>query len=141
MDNMRNGILAGAIAGTIMGICTVIIGFFTVFYLEIKAPTYDIEAWTPTLTIWLTLAQIALGIIWGSIFGAIYTLVYNLIPNKGIIKGLYYGLLLWLIKDIAAGSYTALMLMQVTTAIDLIYYGFFMWIIYGLILGKLYKKE
>jgi hypothetical protein len=137
---MKNGILAGAIAGVIMGICTVIIGFISVYYLGIKQPTYDVEAWTPTLTIWLTLAQISLGIIWGSIFGAIYTFVCDLIPNKGIIKGLYYGLLLWLIKDIAAGSYTALMIMNVTVAIDLIYYGFFMWTIYGLILGYLYKK-
>ena len=138
---MKNGIYAGAIAGVIMGICTVIIGFTTVFYLGIKEPTYDVETWTPTLTIWLTLAQISLGIIWGSIFGAIYTFVYDLIPKKGIIKGLYYGLLLWLIKDIAAGSYTAFMLMQRSIAIDLVYYGFFMWTIYGLILGYLYKKE
>jgi len=138
---MKNGIYAGAIAGVIMGICTVIIGFTTVFYIGIKEPTYDVETWTPTLTIWLTLAQIALGVIWGSIFGAIYTFVYDLIPKKGIIKGLYYGLLLWLIKDIAAGSYAAFMLMQRSIAIDLVYYGFFMWTIYGLILGYLYKKE
>jgi MFS family permease len=138
---MKNGILAGAIAGVIMGICTVIIGFISVFYIGFKEPTYDVEAWTPTLTIWLTLAQIALGIIWGSIFGAIYTFVYDLIPKKGIIKGLIYGLLLWLIKDIAAGSYTALMIMNTSVAADLIYYGFSMWIIYGIILGYLYKKQ
>jgi len=138
---MKSGIFAGAIAGVIMGICTVIIGFTSVFYIGIMQPTYDIETWTPTLTIWLALAQISLGLIWGSIFGAIYTFVYDIIPRKGVIKGLYFGLLIWLIKDIAAGSYTALMLMEVKTAINLIYYGFFMWTIYGLILGYIYKKE
>ncbi len=138
---MKNGILAGVIAGVIMGICTVIIGFTSVFYIGFKEPTYGIEGWTPMLTMWLTLAQVTLGIIWGSIFGAIYTLVYDILPKKGIIKGLIYGLLLWLIKDIAAGSYAALMLMNIPVAVDLIFYGFFMWTIYGLILGYLYKKE
>jgi hypothetical protein len=137
---MKNGILAGAIAGVVMGICTVIVGFTSVSYIGIMQPTYDVT-WTPTLMMWLTLAQISLGIIWGGIFGAIYTFVYNIIPRKGVIKGLFFGLLIWLVKDIAAGSYTALMIMNVKIAIELIYYGFFMWIIYGLILGYLYKKE
>jgi len=35
---------------------------------------------------------------------------------------------------------TALILMQIQTAINLIIYGFFMWIIYGLIIGYLYRK-
>lgn len=138
---MKSGIFAGAIAGVIMGILTVIIGFTSVFYIGIIQPTYDIETWTISLTMLLTLAQISLGLIWGIIFGVIYTLVYDIIPRKGVTKGLLFGLLIWLIKDIAAGSYAALMLMQTKVAINLIYYGFFMWTIYGLILGYLYKKK
>jgi hypothetical protein len=57
-----------------------------------------------------------------------------------MLKGLSYGLLIWLIKDIAAGSYTALIGIGVTWGIGLILVGFFVWIAYGPVLAILYKK-
>ena len=81
-------------------------------------------------------------------FGLLYKRIYNLIPGKGIIKGLFFGLLIWFIKDIAAGAYlifsgtvTAGGLFEwVTAGVNLIVMGLNMWIIYGLVLGYLYKK-
>ncbi|WP_455277973.1 hypothetical protein [[Eubacterium] cellulosolvens] len=138
---MKSGIFAGAIAGVIMGIGSTILAYILGILLQFIEPIGGLEIWDPSMQILLALAEISLGLIWGSIFGAIYSYTHNIIPGKGIIKGLYFGLIILLIKDIAAGSYVALMLMQIQTAINLIIYGFFMWIIYGLILGYLYKKE
>lgn len=84
--------------------------------------------------------MIVLGIIFGTVFGAIYSRFHDLIPGKGISKGLYFGLMIWFIKDIAAGAYTALTMGQVATGIGLIVVGFFMWIAYGPVLAALYKK-
>jgi hypothetical protein len=137
---MKSGIFAGTIAGVVMGIVATIFGsFFTGF--RIIEPTGGFEIWNdPSMQILLMLAEISLGLIWGSIFGAIYAYAYDIIPAKGVIKGLCFGLFIWLIKDVAAGSYTALILTQIQTALLLIIYGFIMWIVYGLLLGYLYKK-
>jgi hypothetical protein len=86
------------------------------------------------------LASISLGVIWGVIFGVVYSILYNSIPGKGVLKGLCYGILIWLIKDIAAGSYIALIGIGTNYALALILVGFFMWIVYGFILGHFYKK-
>ena len=77
---------------------------------------------------------IILTIIFGAIFGEIFAKFF------GKMKGINFGLLIWLIKDIAAGTYIGLIDKLVSTAIGLIFTGFFMWIVYGFILGKLYKK-
>jgi len=45
-----------------------------------------------------------------------------------------------LIKDIIAGSYLALTMLEASSAIILILLGFFMWIAYGPVLGALYEK-
>jgi hypothetical protein len=55
-------------------------------------------------------------------------------------KGVYFGLLIWVIKDLCAGSYTALLRMDVTWGIGIIVVGFFMWIVYGPLLWYLYEK-
>jgi hypothetical protein len=137
---MKSAIFAGAIAGVVMGIVCSIFGlFFTVF--RIIEPPGGFEIWNdPSMQILLVLAEISLGLIWGIIFGAIYGYAYDIIPAKGVIKGLCFGLIIWLIKDVAAGSYTAFLLKQIQTALLLIIYGFIMWIGYGLLLGYLYKK-
>ncbi|WP_455277970.1 hypothetical protein [[Eubacterium] cellulosolvens] len=137
---MKSGIFAGTIAGVVMGIVASIVGYFLTG-LRLIEPAGGFEIWNdPSMQILLVLAEISLGLIWGSIFGAIYSYTHNIIPGKGIIKGLYFGLIIWLIKDVAAGSYTALILTQIQTALLLIIYGFIMWIVYGPLLGYLYKK-
>lgn len=136
---MKNPILAGIIAGIVMGPLAIIIGNITVNQLGLIEPPGGKEIWGPSMFMLLGLAHISLGLIWGSIFGVIYASIFNIIPSKGVIKGLYFGLMIWLIKDVCAGSYTALILVQFQTAINLIYYGFSMWVIYGLVLGYLYK--
>jgi len=136
---LKNPILAGVIAGIVMGPLMIIMGNITAIQIGFIEPPGGKEIWGPSMFMLLGLAHISLGVIWGSIFGAIYAFIYDIIPSKGVMKGLYFGLMIWLIKDIAAGSYTALILVQFQTAINLIYYGFFMWIIYGLVLGYLYK--
>ncbi|WP_455369056.1 hypothetical protein [[Eubacterium] cellulosolvens] len=137
---MKSGIFAGAISGVVMGIVGSIVGYFFTGFRLIE-PIGGFEIWNdPSIQILLVLAEISLGLIWGSIFGAIYAYAYKIIPGKGVIKGLYFGLIIWLIKDIAGGSYTALILMQIQTALLLIIYGFVMWIVYGLLLGYLVKK-
>jgi len=72
--------------------------------------------------------------------GVAFSFLYSLIPGKGAVKGLYFGFSIWVIKDVAAGSYLALTMMEVSLAISLIFGGFFMWIVYGPVLATLYKK-
>jgi hypothetical protein len=78
-------------------------------------------------------------IIFGIIFGFIYVKLFDCFPGKGIMKGLYFGLMIWLIKDITAGTYVYNMGFPIITAI-LVWVGFFMWVVYGLVIGYLYKK-
>ena len=86
-----------------------------------------------------SLALLSLSVIWGTFFGAIYGRLFDNIPGKGVMKGLIYGLLVWIAKDVAAGSYVALIFLEISISINLILIGFPMWIIYGLVLGYLYK--
>jgi len=137
---MKRGIFTGAIAGIVMGISVVPISIISAFIGTIE-PVVSEQIWTTSMYLLVALAHISLGLIWGSIFGLIYSRYYDSTPGKGVLKGLYFGLIIWLIKDVASGSYSILILQQAQTAKFLIYYGFFMWIIYGLVLGYLYKKE
>jgi hypothetical protein len=88
----------------------------------------------------LVLAHLGLDIFWGMIGGAAYSFLYGLIPSKAVVKGLCFGFSIWVIKDVAVGSYLALTMMEVNSAILLIFGGFVMWIVYGPVLGYLYKK-
>lgn len=137
---MKNAILAGAIAGAVAYIAVVasayVFGSIGVF--EPLGGTMEI--WTPSMWILLAVAHLSLDIIWGMIAGAAYSFLYGSIPSKDVVKGLYFGLSIWVIKDVAAGSYLALTMAEVNSAIILIIGGFFMWIVYGLVLGYLYKK-
>jgi hypothetical protein len=85
-------------------------------------------------------SMIVLTIIFGAIFGKIYEMIQGALPGKGAMKGLNFGLIVWLVKDIAAGVYIALINNLVSVATGLIFTGFFMWIVYGYVLGTLYKK-
>jgi hypothetical protein len=140
---MKNVILAGAIAGAVMDIPLVAFAYVAtnMGVSFIQPPGGSAEIWTPSLFMLLGLAHLALDIFWGMIGGAAYSFLYSLIPGKGVVKGLYFGVSIWVIKDIAAGSYLALTMNEVNSAILLITGGFFMWILYGPVLGYLYKKE
>jgi len=82
-----------------------------------------------------------LATIFGAIFGVIYARFYPLIPDKGLMKGLYFGMMIWLIKDIAAGAYAAITMGAVAVGVSLVAGGVYMWIVYGLVLGALYRKQ
>jgi len=135
---MNRIIVVSAIAGSIVGIVFFIFGAIFV-RIGIIEPPVSLEIWRELYGL-VILASISLGVIWGVIFGAIYSILYNSIPGKGVLKGLCYGILIWLIKDIAAGSYIALIGIGTNYALALILVGFFMWIVYGFILGYFYKK-
>lgn len=136
---MKNAILAGAIAGAVA--TPVLIVMLIVFgNMGVFEPPGGMEIWTPSMFMLLVIAHLSLAIIWGAIFGLLFASLYGWIPGKGVVKGLYYGLLIWVIKDVCAGSYLALTIMEVNSAIMLIV-GFPLWIVYGPVLGYLYKKE
>jgi hypothetical protein len=129
---MKSGVGAGAVAGVVGGIVGVVFGLIGTSIKLIDAPPGSIMNVTATM--------IVLTIIFGAIFGWMYSRFCDLVPGKGISKGLYFGLMIWLVKDIAAGAYIALVDMATSIAIGLIYLGFFMWIAYGYVLSALYKK-
>jgi hypothetical protein len=137
---MKNTILASAIAGCGAGIIGAICSYLFILVFRIFEPIGGFEIWDFSLSMLYTLAQISLGMIWGIIFGIIYSRFYDSIPGKEVLKGVYFGLLIWVVKDVAAGSYTILIRMDVSWGIGLILIGFFMWIVYGPVLGYLYKK-
>ena len=136
---MKSSVLAGAIAGFAAGIAFFILGssFIRIGVIE---PPITPGIWYELYGL-VFLAGVSLGIIWGIIFSAIYSMLYDSIPSKGVLKGLYFGILIWIIKDVAAGSYLGLIGGGTYYAVTLILIGFFMWIIYGPVLGYLYKKE
>lgn len=137
---MKNPLIAGAIAGVVvyLVLSTTALIFSSLNFL---VPAGGWEVWVRDLPTFLIGASVSLSlnVIWGMILGWIYSRLYDSIPSKGVMKGLYYGLLIWLFKDILAGSYVALMYFEILMAIHLIIYGFFMWTAFGLVLGYLYK--
>jgi len=137
---MKNAILAGAVAGAV-SVPAFLAGGYVMGEIGVFIPPGGMEIWTPSMFMMLALAHLSLDIIWGVIFGLLFASLYGWIPGKGVVKGLYYGLLIWVIKDVCAGSYLALTIFEVNSGIMLISAGFFMWIVYGPVLGILYKKE
>jgi hypothetical protein len=135
---MKNAILAGAIAGAVSA-PGLVVSAYVFGNMGVFVPPGGTEIWTPSMLMLLVIAHLSLGIIWGAIFGLLFASLYGWIPGKGVVKGVYYGLLIWMIKDVAAGSYLALTIMEVNAAIMLII-GFFWCIVYGPVLGYLYKK-
>jgi uncharacterized RDD family membrane protein YckC len=129
---MKNVILAGTIAGLISGIINAIIGYM---YYSMRLIEF-----TPGSLIELSVSMAVLTVIFGVIFSLIYARFYSLIPSEGVKKGIYFGLMIWLIKDIAAGSYVAFVARNIGIGIDLIIGGLYMWVMYGLVIGYLYKK-
>lgn len=130
---MKRGPVTGAIAGLVAGIVGVIFG--------IIGRSWGLVAFTPiTLPVppqpdpYIAVIMIVLTIIFGAIFGTIYSRFYNQIPGKRFSKGVYFGLMIWLIKDVAAGAYVALVMGSPLIASSLIFPGFFMWIVFGLVM-------
>jgi hypothetical protein len=129
---MKHGVIAGAVAGVASGIVGVLfaaigsqLGFFGT---------------PPNITpMEFTIYWLIITTIFGAIFGVIYAKVYDSIPGNGIFKGIIAGLTIWLIKDIATGVYLGAERARVSV-IAIIWVGFFIWIVYGLVIGKLYKK-
>ena len=137
---MKSSILAGAIAGSIMGIMNFVLGYM-LSIIGVTEPLGGSWEIAQSLLMLIVLALFSLSVIWGIFFGVIYGRFFDNIPGKGIMKGLVYGILVWIAKDVAAGSYVTLIFMATSISINLILVGFFMWIVYGLVLGYLYKKE
>ena len=132
---MKSGLTAGFIAGLLSGIFSAIIT-----YLGLSIGLYGVK----TSIINAAVAMLLLTIFFGTLFGLLYERIYGSIPYEGVKKGLFFGLMIWVIKDITAGSYlvfvTSLKLIDyIAAATDLIVVGIYMWTIYGLVLGYLYK--
>jgi hypothetical protein len=129
---MKSGPAAGAIGGLAAGIAGNI--FFNVgVMIGILSPPAGGDPMTTMVIV------IVAAIIFGAIFGAIYAKMYDCVWGTGIMKGVYAGLIIWLIKDIAAGTFVYIMgVPPITTS--LIWNGFFMWVAWGLVIGYLYKK-
>lgn len=136
---MKSVAALGAIAGAAIGIVQATSGYVLADIGIIAFPGGR-DIWVPSLMALMFLATISMGLIWCTIFSIIYAHFYDKVPGKGVLKGLCFGMMIWLIKDIAAGSYVALIMVQTSVAVSLIIIGFFMWIVYGLILGTFYKR-
>ncbi|WP_455276239.1 hypothetical protein [[Eubacterium] cellulosolvens] len=135
---MKSGIHAGAISGAIAGIVGVV--FSAIFgNLGIIEVIGGPEIWDFSLMVLFSIAFTTLALIWGLIFGGMYTIVQDSIPRKGVIKGLIFGIMIWVIKDISAGSFLYLVNLEYSSATRLILIGLPMWIAYGLVIGYLYK--
>ena len=129
---MKSGVIAGATAGLVGGIVGDIVGAIGYYAGLFEMGSVDIA--------YASVIAIVLTIIFGAIFGAIYSRFHDQIPGIGVSKGLYFGLMIWFIKDIAAGACVGFVEGVIPSAIWLIFIGFFMWITYGPLLGALYKK-
>jgi hypothetical protein len=137
---MKNPLIAGAIAGLAAATIQSASAFILYLMFKLLEPPGGFAIWDISMSTLFFMATLPLGIIWGIIFSVIYSRISNCIPGKGVMKGVHFGLLIWVIKDIAAGSYTALIRMDVAWGIGLIVVGFFMWIVYGPLLWYLYEK-
>jgi len=140
---MKSGLTAGFIAGIITGLMStvfLVVGRYMGLYGILHPPKIgELFIFSMGWIIITIIATIALGFI--------YEKFYDSIPGKGIMKGLYFGLLVWLIKDVIAGTYTIYsgimisgLIEWVAAGINLFVIGIYMWPIYGLVLGYLYKK-
>ena len=130
---MRSVVYAGAVAGLISGIICSFLG-----YIWVRMGIFE---FTPGSLIEILVSMIVLTLIFGTTFGLIYEKFYSLLPSEGLKKGLIFGLMVWFIKDIAAGSYVIFVARNPGIGFDLIVGGLYMWAIYGVILGHIYKKE
>ena len=128
---VKSGIIAGIIAGVFGGISAIIFGGIGYYLGLYGLRVITVEEWS--------IYTMILTIIYGLIFGVLYAKMYDSIPGEGKWKGVISGLLIWMIKDIM----TAIDLYLEQEPIDglaMIWVGFFTWIVYGLVIGKLYKK-
>ena len=132
MYNLSSGVYAGAVAGLISGIICSFLG-----YVWVKLGIFE---FTPGSLIEVLVSITVLTLIFGTTFGLIYEKFYSLLPSEGWKKGLIFGLIIWFIKDIAAGSYVIFVARNAGIGFDLIVGGLYMWAIYGVVLGYLYKK-
>ena len=129
---MKNGFVAGAIAGVVNGLTGVLFaGLGAQLGLYGIPENIIAEEW---VIYWMAITTAL-----GTIFGATFTRMYDSIPREGITKGAIAGLLIWLTKDVSTGIYLGAEHAPVSV-IAIIWVGFFMWIGYGLVIGKLYEK-
>lgn len=128
---MKSGIVAGAIAGVVGGISAIVFGGIGSQLGLYGLAVITVEEWS-VYTIILT-------VIYGAIFGVLYARMYDSIPGGGLSKGATAGLLIWFIKDITTGIDLGLE-REPVSVVAMLWVGFFTWIVYGLVIGKLYKK-
>lgn len=141
---MKSVLTASVIAGLIAGLFSAILGvagWSIGLYGILEPPKIGVM-------VNFSMGWVMVTVIFCIAFGFIYEKIYHSLPGKGIKKGLYFGLMIWFIKDIAAGTfciYGGTMIPGlwewVAVGVNLIVIGVYMWIIYGLVLGYLYKKE
>lgn len=137
----RKAMILGAIAGSLGGLTASVMVYVYLLsgILSMRAHYFEVPVFSALIVFILLTA------FYGSLWALLYSMFYDSIPGKGITKGLIFGLLIYLIKDVQAGTYLAFASsLQVEllnmAALDLMTIGIYSWIVWGLILGYLYKK-
>ena len=128
---MKSGIVAGVIAGVVGGISAIIFGGLGSMLGLYGLAVITVEEWS--------IYTIILTVVYGAIFGVLYAKLYDGIPGEGILKGAMAGLIVWFIKDVTTGIDLGLE-REPISVVAMLWVGFFTWIVYGLVIGKLYKK-
>jgi len=91
---LRNGIIAGLIAGIVGSIMAF---FNAVNLINLGLIFWGLEGLSLIPFTKIAMVEIIMYIIWGIILGIIFSKVYDLVPGKGISKGLMFGLIYYLI--------------------------------------------
>jgi len=133
MKSWKIGAIAGLIAGIAAGIIAII---NVVFLFNIGHSYYDLPSPPESSTIYITIVELIINIIWGIALGVFYSRIYDLIPGKSDYKGLFYGLILWLILNVRNVTFN---IIYEPHSIFGQILGISIWIIYGLVLGILYE--
>ena len=125
---MKNGIVAGAIAGFLAGVAS---------YLLITALVITTgSSYYPRLVI----VEIGLPIIWGVVVSILYVKFHSAIPGKGLLKAVYFSMMIWLFTGVFPFAFLIYRLM-INTAILYVATDFVARSVYGIVLGIIYEKR
>ena len=157
---IKYSMISGAVLGAFLGIIN---GLTAAFFMMIFEYLYGFSMILPSIQNIIVIisrfgAHAVPHLLWGAFFGAIFARAYNVIPGKGVIKGLYYAYIIYLISAVHQGAlWLAYGCIQPLGVLIppwnvemkelLIFFGLgwiivdiFVYTVYGLLLGKLFKK-
>ena len=128
---MKNPIIAGAIAGIVMGIGAM--------FSQYPASWLGLYEPNPLPPLFVFLGILGFDVIWGIILAIIFSILYNSIPSKGILKGFVYGLIIFIISNLRGANLLWSFGFH-EWAMVFAWSGLFAPTLYGITLGYLYKK-